>query len=177
MNCGGTTMVCPSMVTTYCPLRFAFSMARCALAISSGASPCRGGATRSLKMRGELTIAACSGCASGTLMTSMRKSAEFGFTSGVSRTQPGSSFGERMPAEPEMYTYTFSRSFGSSSTVCVCDPRQVCTLPTFRGCRMSLMSKMRRPRRRSVLTVSRTPCAPQSRRPVSPSPDTKRRLP
>ena len=32
-------------------------------------------------------------------MTSMRKSAELGFTSGVSRTQPGSSFGERMPAD------------------------------------------------------------------------------
>ena len=47
-------------------------------AMSSGASPCFGGATRSLKIRGELTIAACSGCASGTLMTSMRNSAELG---------------------------------------------------------------------------------------------------
>ncbi len=53
-------------------------------------------------MRGELTIAACAGFASGTLMTSMRKSAEFGSLSGRSRTQPGSSFGERTPAEPEM---------------------------------------------------------------------------
>ena len=39
-------------------------------------------------MRGELTIAACSGCASGTLMTSIRKSAEFGSLSGVNLTQP-----------------------------------------------------------------------------------------
>ena len=52
-------------------------------AMSSGASPCAAGAVRSLKMRGELTIAACSGCASGTLITSMRKSAEFGSLSGV----------------------------------------------------------------------------------------------
>jgi hypothetical protein len=29
-------------------------------------------------MRGELTIAACSGCASGTLITSMRNFTEFG---------------------------------------------------------------------------------------------------
>ena len=48
-----------------------------------------------------LTIAACSGCASGTLMTSMRKSAELGFLSGLSRTQPGSSASGRTPAEPE----------------------------------------------------------------------------
>ena len=62
----------------------------------------RGGATRSLKIRGELTIAACSGCASGTLMTSMRNSAELGSLSGVARTHPDSSLGERTPAEPEM---------------------------------------------------------------------------
>ena len=39
------------------------------------AAPCVGGAVRSLKMRGELTIFACSGCANGTRITSMRKSA------------------------------------------------------------------------------------------------------
>ena len=57
--------------------------------MSTCASPCRAGAMRSLKMRGELTIAACSGCASGTLITSMRNSAEFGSWSGVALTHPG----------------------------------------------------------------------------------------
>ena len=52
-------------------------------------------------MRGEVTIFACSGCASGTLITSMRNSDEFGSLSGASLEQPGSSFGERTPAEPE----------------------------------------------------------------------------
>ena len=52
---------------------------------------------RSWKMRGELTIAACSGCASGTLMTSMRNSAMFGSSSGAASEQPGSSLGERTP--------------------------------------------------------------------------------
>ena len=72
--------------------------------------------------------------------------------------------------------YTFSLSFGSSSTVCVCDPRQVCTLPMYFGALMSVMSKMRTPRRRSLLTVSRTPAALQSSRPLFPSPDTKSRF-
>ena len=70
-------------------------------AMSSGVSPCRGGAVRPLKMRGEVTIAACSGWASGTLMTSMRKSAVFGFESGAAATQPGSSLGERTGADPD----------------------------------------------------------------------------
>src|SRR5216117_4151079 len=48
-----------------------------AAAMSSGVSPCLGGAARPLKIRGELTIAACSGCASGTLMTSFRNSTLF----------------------------------------------------------------------------------------------------
>jgi hypothetical protein len=46
--------------------------------ISACDAPCVAGAVRSLKMRGELTIAACSGCASGTLITSMRNFTEFG---------------------------------------------------------------------------------------------------
>ena len=44
-------------------------------------------------------------------------------------------------------------------TVCVCEPRHVCTLPMYFGCAMSVMSKMRMPRTRSLLTVSGTPCA------------------
>ena len=35
----------------------------------------------------------------------------------------------------------------------MCEPRQVCTLPTFFGFVMSVMSKMRMPRSRSLLTV------------------------
>jgi len=41
-----------------------------------------------LKMRGELTIAARSGFANGTLMTSMRNSAEFGSLSGAAFNAP-----------------------------------------------------------------------------------------
>ena len=73
--------------------------------------------------------------------------------------------------------YTLSSSFGSFSTVCVCDPRQVCTLAMYRGFRMSLMSKIRMPRSRSRLTASSTPSVPQSSRPPRPSPDTNMRSP
>ena len=52
-------------------------------------------------MRGALTSAALLGSASGTLMTSMRKSAVFGSTSGCAPEQPASSPGERTPAEPD----------------------------------------------------------------------------
>ncbi len=41
---------------------------------------------------------------------------------------------------------------------------------------MSVMSKMRSPGSRSWLTVSFTPCAPQSSRPLFPSPETKSRF-
>ncbi len=75
--------------------------ARSTSAMSSGASPCRGGATRSLKIRGELTIAACSGWASGTRITSMRKSAVFGSSSSGAPEQPGNSSAGRTGAEPE----------------------------------------------------------------------------
>ena len=51
---------------------------------------------------GELTIAACSGCASGTLIASMRKSDVLGSFGSRTATQPGSSVGERGGAEPEM---------------------------------------------------------------------------
>jgi hypothetical protein len=67
--------------------------------MSACASPCSGGAASPSKNRGELTIAACAGFASGTLMTSMRKYAEF--ESFTARTQPGSSFGDRIDDEPE----------------------------------------------------------------------------
>jgi hypothetical protein len=70
--------------------------------MSSAASAWVAGAARSLKMRGELTIAARSGFRTGTLTTSMRKSAELGFLSGASLTHPGSSLGERTACEPEM---------------------------------------------------------------------------
>src|SRR6185312_10664579 len=127
-------------------------------------------------MRGELTMAACSGFANGTLITSIRNNAELGSSDGLAREQPVSSLGERTPADPEMYTYTSAESFGSTSTVCVCDPRQVWTLVTYLGFWMSLMSKMRSPRTRSLLTVSCTPSPPQSRRPLNPSADTNSRF-
>ena len=60
--------------------------------------------------------------------------------------------------------YTFDVSAGAVTSVCVCEPRQVCTLVICLGCVMSLMSKMRMPRVRSWLTESGTPCVPQSRR-------------
>src|SRR6476659_848627 len=121
-------------------------------------------------------MGACSGCAIGTLMTSIRNRAELGSRSGVALTQPASSLGERTLDEPEMYTYTVSGSLGFTNSEWVCEPRQVCTLPTFLGCAMSLMSKIRSPRSRSLLTVSGTPSVPQSSRPVSPSPETNSRF-
>src|SRR5438445_9774763 len=83
------------------PLARQSAAALAAAAMSSGVSPCLGGAVRPLKLRGELTMAACSGWASGTLMTSIRKRALFGFESGDEATQHGSSLGERHGAEPE----------------------------------------------------------------------------
>ena len=152
------------------------ALAAATSALSCGAEPCDSTAARSLKMRGELTIAACSGCASGTLMTSMRKRAVLGSCSGLAFEQPANSLGDRAGAEPETYTYTFSGSFGSISTVCVCEPRHVCTLVMLRGWPMSEMSKMRMPRMRAVLTVSFTPSPPQSMRPDCPSADTNSRF-
>ena len=72
--------------------------------------------------------------------------------------------------------YTLAGSFGDVTTVCVCDPRQVCTSVIGRGLAMSVMSKIRIPRSRSWLTVSRTPCVPQSVRPFSASPETNSRF-
>ena len=69
-----------------------------------------------------------------------------------------------------------SLSCGSVTTVCVCEPRQVCTLAMYFGLVMPEMSKMRMPRSRSLLTGSGTPWMPQSSRPVSPSPDTNSRF-
>src|SRR5207244_717437 len=39
--------------------------------------------------------------------------------------------------------YTFSVSLGSSTTVCVCEPRHVCTWAMYFGLGMSVTSKMR----------------------------------
>src|SRR5688500_9388810 len=72
-----------------------------ALAALGRGSTRRGGGARSLKMRGELTMAAVSGAASGTLITSMRNRAVFGSSIGPSK-QPASSSSERTPADPEM---------------------------------------------------------------------------
>ena len=53
-------------------------------------------------MRGELTILACWGAASGTRMTSMRNSAVVGSSWSGESEHPASSFGDRTGAVPEM---------------------------------------------------------------------------
>ena len=55
--------------------------------------------------------------------------------------------------------------------MCVCEPRQVCTLLISFGFLMSLMSKMRTPRMRSLLTGAWMPPGLQSRRLAVPSDD------
>ena len=52
-------------------------------------------------MRGRLTIGAFCGAASGTLITSMLKSAVFGSSFGSSPEQPASSSAERTEPVPE----------------------------------------------------------------------------
>ena len=47
-------------------------------------------------------------------------------------------------------------SLGFETSVCVCDPRHVCTAATCLGFFTSVMSKMRMPRNRSVLTAGDT---------------------
>src|SRR4029079_6859043 len=98
VNCGGNTIALPMCSETSSRR----ALAALIIAPSSGAEPCVLGCVRSLKMRGELTIAACSGWASGLLMTSIRNSAELGFCSGIALTQPDISVGDRGGEEPEM---------------------------------------------------------------------------
>ena len=62
-------------------------------------------------------------------------------------------------------------SAGLSSTVCVCEPRHVCTLAISFGFLMSLMSNTRTPRMRSLLTGAGTPPGLQSMRPFCASAD------
>src|SRR5436190_8753753 len=69
-----------------------------------------------------------------------------------------------------------SLSPGCSTTVWVCEPRQVCTLVTSLGFLTSLMSKMRMPRTRSLLIGSGTPPKPQSTRLVPDSDDMNSRF-
>src|SRR6476620_7075510 len=72
--------------------------------------------------------------------------------------------------------YTLSLSPGCVTTVCVCDPRQFCTLVTSFGFFTSEMSKMRMPRTRSLLIGSSTPPNLQSERLFVDSDDMKRRF-
>src|SRR5215471_4850550 len=65
---------------------------------------------------------------------------------------------------------------GCVTTVCVCDPRHVCTLATSFGALRLLMSKIRTPRTRSLLTGSGTPPNPQSVRLMFDSDDMTRRF-
>jgi hypothetical protein len=68
-------------------------------------------------------------------------------------------------------------SVGDVTSVCVCDPRQVCTAAICFGFFRSVMSKMRTPRKRSVLAGATTPWVPQSSRPRVCSTDMNSRLP
>ena len=88
-------------VATKPPLARASAASFFICAMSSGASACEPVAFRPAKMFARLTIAACSGCASGTLMISMRISDEFGFWSGASLMHPASSPSGRIPEEPD----------------------------------------------------------------------------
>src|SRR6185503_17668119 len=90
--------------------------------------------------------------------------------------------------------YTLFLSFGSVTSVCVCEPRQVCTAATCFGFLMSVMSKILTPRKRSFCAgggfgffsspaagsgaggAGGNPCVPQSRRPLGISTDMKRRF-
>ncbi len=94
----------PSTVMMNFPAALASAISFASAALSAGVSPCAFGATRLSKIRGELTIAACSGWATGTLMTSMRNQAVLGSCDGIAAVHPASSLGERTADEPEMYT-------------------------------------------------------------------------
>src|SRR5215469_846941 len=89
--------------------------------------------------------------------------------------------------------YTLFLSLGSTTRVCVCDPRQVCTAATCFGFLMAEMSKILTPRKRSFCAaVARRlayfsapaggggsggkPCVPQSRRPFGCSTDMNSRF-
>ena len=55
----------------------------------------------------------------------MLKSDVFGSSLGFSPEQPASSSADRTELVPEPYTYKVFLSFGSGTSVCVCDPRHV----------------------------------------------------
>jgi hypothetical protein len=69
-------------------------------------SPLNAPVAGSVKIRGWLTIAAVSGAASGTLITSMRHCVGFPVVTGLcvsaAFSQPASSSGERTPTVPEL---------------------------------------------------------------------------
>ena len=92
-----------------------------------------------------------------------------------SALQLASSVAERTPPVPFTYTYTFASSCLLFSSVCVCEPRQVCTVATCTGAAMFEMSKTRTPRKRSGSPVG-TPGAPQSVRARVSSADMKSRF-
>jgi len=50
---------------------------------------------------------------------------------------------------PDTYTYRLAESRGAVTSVCVCEPRHVCTAATCFGLLMSLISKILTPRNRS----------------------------
>ena len=130
---------------------------------------------RSLKMRGELTIAACCGARAepgslrcGTAPSSDRRSGASSSRAAPRRAHAGRARTRRCRRSP-------CRSDRSPRCACASRGRSGrwrCTS----GCAMSVTSKMRMPRSRSLLTGSGTPCMPQSSRPVGASPETNSRF-
>ena len=144
----------------------------------SGVSPCVGGAFRSLKMRGELTIAAC--CRIRQRHLDHLDAEQRGVRDprpACRRSSPAArsaSARRRRAGDVDVDVLLVLRILDHRVRVRAAAGLHVARCTS--GCAMSVMSKMRMPRRRSVLTVSCTPCVPQSRRPSVPSPDTKSRF-
>src|SRR5437764_15497598 len=103
MKPGPSTYSRPFTAAVKPPLARASAATLACRATSSGASAWVAGAVSESKMRGELTMAACCGAASGTLMTSIRKRALLGFEAGDRATQPGVPVGDRTWAAPDIY--------------------------------------------------------------------------
>src|SRR2546421_11740808 len=100
MKPGPNTYSRPFTAAVKPPLARASAAILACRATSYGASAWVAGAVSESKLRGELTISACCGAASGTLITSMRQRALLGFESGGVVTQPGSAVGVRTGPAP-----------------------------------------------------------------------------
>ena len=164
--------------------------ARASTAVPDGCSGCVGPVfcrpltapvTGSVKMRGWLTIAAVSGAASGTLMTSMRHCV--GLPGGRPAPLVRRRFAARQLARPADARRARVVDVDVVGVVGVGHERvRVRTAAGLHpgnctGLLMSLMSKMRTPRKRSRFMAPGAPCVPQSMRPRVSSTDMNSRSP